>query len=137
MGYTHYWDTPRLEDDGVWQEIIVGVQNILICTGIPVGSPDGEGDAPHINNDYIGFNGVGEDACESFLIRRSGQGWQFCKTARRPYDDVVTAVLLLLEHHLPGQFQISSDGSWEEWTQGRELFARTFPEWEVPVLQLQ
>lgn len=56
-------------------------------------------------------------------------GTYFCKTARKPYDLVVCAVLILAHVHLG--LQVSSDGDWSEqheWVPARVLVAKLFPE---------
>lgn len=37
--------------------------------------------------------------------------WAFCKTARKPYDVVVVAILSALEHEAPEAIRVRSDGS--------------------------
>lgn len=40
-----------------------------------------------------------------------GRGWfDFCKTARKPYDAAVCACLVAFRHHFGGAFAVSSDG---------------------------
>lgn len=42
--------------------------------------------------------------------------WAFCKTARKPYDGCVGAILLRCVQLAPDAFVIASDGSWDcEW----------------------
>lgn len=45
----------------------------------------------------------------------NGLYFDCCKTAFRPYDLAVTAVLLIARHHLGDAFQVSSDGSDKQW----------------------
>ena len=49
------------------------------------------------------------------------EAFEFCKTAYRPYDLVVTAVLLLYAHHFPGKVRLSSDGERVNWIEGQHL----------------
>jgi hypothetical protein len=70
----------------------------------------------------ICFNGDDRDdqgmAHETFYLARECEednDFQFCKTARKPYDWLVVAALLLAEKHCPGCWEISSDGSEEDW----------------------
>lgn len=51
--------------------------------------------------------------------------WDFCKTAQKPYDAVVTAVLLRAVDLLP-LFGVGSDGDWEDWLNGRLLYRQAF-----------
>ena len=61
-----------------------------------------------------------------------------CKTAYKPYDMVVTAILIRATQLLGREYmegngckEISSDGDWDEWVSGRRLVKRVFPEDEV------
>ena len=56
-----------------------------------------------------------------------GSMWSFCKTARKPYDLMVQAVLLLAKCHFKDRIRIppddwnNSDGEYEDWIQAFEL----------------
>jgi len=50
----------------------------------------------------------------------------FCKTARKPYDLMVTACLVLYKHHFP-EVQISSDGNFEDWSAAFMFIAQALP----------
>jgi hypothetical protein len=89
---------------------------------------------PEIDGERLRFNGVGEDGHETFEVRRDPAGnrspWQkpeagryfdFCKTARKPYDVLVTASLLVLKAHLGDWLLLGSDGRWENWEAGAQL----------------
>ncbi|CDM29253.1 hypothetical protein PROQFM164_S01g003065 [Penicillium roqueforti FM164] len=84
--YTHYyailgWDTPEWQK--AWAQLIEDIPKIIKEGRVPLtGSEKG-----------INLNGVGEDAYEQFILCKPGQ-WTFCKTAERPYDVVVTSILL-------------------------------------------
>lgn len=61
-----------------------------------------------------------------------GQAFDFCKTARKPYDAVVCALLIAAKDHYGASLRVSSDGTWGgsgyehvrwvEWLAGRELY---------------
>lgn len=69
---------------------------------------------------------------ETFSIERQGRVGEYevpnekglffdcCKTAYRPYDLAVTAVLIALKHHFP-KCQVSSDGEDKDWLDGKFL----------------
>jgi hypothetical protein len=70
---------------------------------------------PVICKNLIRFNGIGDDAYETFYqsykSRENSQGGMgFCKTAHKPYDMAVCEVLLILKYHYPEEFELSSDG---------------------------
>ena len=76
--------------------------------------------------------GMGSGDYETLVIERDKSGREFkqpnkqgllfdcCKTAYRPYDLIVTAVLIALKHHFP-ECEISSDGESSEWMDGQVL----------------
>jgi hypothetical protein len=91
---------------------------------------DGTG-RPIIDNDQIIFNGdgsKGEDH-ETMVLDRNGNGFQFCKTARKPYDRFVKAVLVVANYYAPGALEVTCDGDDEPdcWTEGvriAEIYAK-------------
>lgn len=87
---------------------------------------------PLLRDDYPGEGGY-----ETFLLEAAPQreGWEApefrhdfsaCKTDRKPYDAVVTAVLILCHHHAPGWRDIGG-GYTSEWQVGLDLVRTTFP----------
>ena len=144
MGYTHYWklcdnivfhDEKTISfrsatDDDVSE---VDKKNFAIafeiCRNIVeaysdiLAGPHGDGD-PIITEDEIIFNGIAEndEDHEPFflyrdLLRNSGPfGQRFCKTARKPYDEVVVLCLWVCAR-LCHPFEFDSDGG-DEVTDG-------------------
>ena len=104
----------------------------------------GEGE-PEVTIERVWFNGVdeGDMGHETFLIERSvefdlnesydrykkeqfekeGELFDFCKTARKPYDFVAQVVLILYKKHFGNKVAISSDGNNDDWKEALE-FAR-------------
>lgn len=70
----------------------------------------------------VNFNGSRENGHEAFILRESlklmAGDSLFCKTARKPYDVLVTASLCILKHYLPGVFDVNSDGDYPDWAAG-------------------
>jgi hypothetical protein len=131
MGYTHYWN--RAEQVALTPELLADVRTVLRVVGeqgIPLCFEyDRPGELPAVNEELIRFNGQGEDGHETFLFEahfqpsyrqevKPGKLFDFCKTARKPYDLAVCAVLIVLKHHLGDQIEVSSDGdvSGTEWS---------------------
>jgi hypothetical protein len=54
--------------------------------------------------------------------------FDFCKTAQKPYDAVVTAILIRAKEIYGSCVSISSDGDWSEWQDGRNLYEAVFGE---------
>ena len=154
MGYTHYWRQARDFTDVEWIEltrlaklITNGSQGILAHYPATVGEDDYYGgiedDVFIIDDEEIRFNGIGEDGHETFLITKKKRAkadyeeqhaydkkgaFNFCKTAHKPYDKYVVAVLCALYNlsDAPPQSnrsahpmsEITSDGNTEDWTEG-------------------
>lgn len=85
-----------------------------------------------ITPELLHFNGVGKDAHEDVFIgiKEEKQSYSdktdpmvfgFCKTAQKPYDKYVTAVLILAKYHFGSDFVISSDGDAIDWHEGRDI----------------
>ena len=150
MGYTHYWRQARDFTDVEWIEltrlaklITNGSQGILAHYPATVGEDDYYGgiedDVFIIDDEEIRFNGIGEDGHETFRITKKKRAkadyeeqhaydkkgaFNFCKTAHKPYDKYVVAVLCALHNvsAMAGEgteiMSISSDGNTQDWTEG-------------------
>ena len=70
----------------------------------------------------ICFNGVEENGHETFSINFGKLGFEFYKTARKPYDKVVLKVLTIIKAVMEEGIEVSSDGKTE--------FGETFDEKE-------
>ena len=102
MGYTHYWEiSPKLNEDQVAnlfeksKPIIDKFKDILE-------------DESHSGK--IALNGIEENQHEDFWLRVGDSGFDFCKTAAKPYDTPVTAILILAKIELGDQISVRSDG---------------------------
>ena len=119
MGYTHYWTkranvTPQ---PSRWRAFTEAAEKVLSncadCVEVDECSLDG-----------IFFNGIGEAAHETFDLPHSStltEDFSFCKTAEKPYDTPVVAILLLLQHYCGDTYNISSDGNLADWQAGADL----------------
>ena len=142
MGYTHYWSQLRDFTDTEWQELTRLAKLIIADNEGILSDGFGEGGKPEVNGEHIWFNGLGEDSHETFRITKKKRAkmdyeeqeaydiqgaFEFCKTAHKPYDKYVVAVLCAL-YNMAGQkewplgdgkiMSISSDGNTEDWTEG-------------------
>lgn len=82
------------------------------------------------DNEHLIFNGLDGDSHETFDFSRTKDTWllrspespdfSFCKTARKPYDKVIVAILKLADHCFEG-FSWSSDGGEDEHKEGTIL----------------
>lgn len=117
MGYTHHWKQDRDIDIGEWEAIQTITRKILTTAqdswGIALSEEYDINRIPVINEDEIRFNGYGEEGHETFMITRTAEEYAFCKTAQKPYDAVVVAVLQALGVYATG-FSWTSDGNRRE-----------------------
>jgi len=139
MGYTHYFQAVKEPTTEQWDNIACRTRQLYKTAaneGIALAFEDDEYiEAPVADRGLIRFNGAGGEGYETFCIThtpekdrhgRPGFAFSFCKTARRPYDTVACAVLLVMNEEAPGVWDIASDGDLEEWGPGFELYKRAF-----------
>jgi hypothetical protein len=62
--------------------------------GGSISGPHGSGE-PIFLEHVVAFNGSDDDSCETFSINIKDEGFQFCKTNRKPYDSHVLGCLIL------------------------------------------
>lgn len=97
-----------------------------------------ETDPPELTALTLSFNGKGGLGHEQFIMdldievepgqRRPrtdelGRYFQFCKTARKPYDLAVCAALIAAKHHFP-EMKVTSDGEESDWKDACDLCQR-------------
>lgn len=116
MGYTHYWRLKGPIALKEWKAITAAAKVVLDTAKVPIQREYDDTAPPVINTDEIRFNGVEDDGHETFLFGRADDGFNFTKTAQKPYDEVVVAVLKAIKKVLGGAITLSSDG-------GDEVFA--------------
>lgn len=89
-----------------------------------------------ITDNEIRFNGreEGDRGHETFSLQRMSDKrleeyaerldrnyiFDFCKTARKPYDIVVCCLLVILKYHLGNMIEVSSDGA--DWTNDEGVY---------------
>jgi hypothetical protein len=130
MGYTHYWEVNEIRGSSKVNEVrymraLNDCNRIIKAYYNEFGGLSGY--SAHCKlNEYGGLkvNGKGCDAHEDFTMREhfnENSGFNFCKTARKPYDIVVIACLSVLAHRLGHAFKVSSDGMPSDWLAGVKL----------------
>lgn len=110
MGYTHYWKLPNAEIEvDKWNSFVKDFKEILPNF---VGLLDTKGDQKlQVDSETIYLNGIGEEQHETFSINRVGASdFEFCKTARKPYDIAVCSALIIAKRHFGDAIEVSSDG---------------------------
>ncbi len=113
MGYTHYW-TVKQPFTLTRDEVNVLKSYFAEHSEIPVRLEYNSKSPPSISAQEIRFNGVGKMGHEGFLLNPTAEGWDFCKTARKPYDFLVCLTLLFVRAAYPDSFTFSSDGGLRE-----------------------
>lgn len=136
MGYTHYWYlNVNAEEGDRFHQAIVDMATIVTANSQReiLAGWDGEGN-PEIDSDKISFNGKEPDDYETFDFHRFelGKDFNFCKTAQKPYDVVVTACLAVAAEVIGDGIEVSSDGNGEDWEEGARLASKVLGR-EVPV----
>ncbi len=140
MGYTHYFRQHRSLSQPEWQGVINAFAKLL--RNLPEHSMSAGGYykevplvirgltgtcEPIINDRYIAFNGdegtlSGLESMEheSMVLNRikdaedEDSRW-FCKSARKPYDLVVCALLIVVANIATDAYKMGSDGGPEDW----------------------
>tara|TARA_R110002012_G_scaffold139316_2_gene296582 strand:- start:540 stop:1100 length:561 start_codon:yes stop_codon:yes gene_type:complete len=165
MGYTHYWTQARDFTDVEWLEL-TRLTKLITADGVDVLAYhpnrkdyteevllNGDPDTFTINNEEIRFNGIGEDGHETFLITKKKPAkpdyeeqevydkrgaFDFCKTARKPYDKYVVAVLCAIynmfgHYNMTPMSSIMSDGKSDDWKEGMFHAVRSTREEEMSI----
>ena len=132
MGYTHYWYIADEIGQDSWDKFLVDFRTILPNFESTL---DIQGDQKlQHDKDMIYLNGIGELSHETFCLERitettahtqrdddNGLIFNFCKTARKPYDIAVCSALIIAKKHFGKSIMISSDGDNEEWQESKAL----------------
>jgi hypothetical protein len=134
MGYTHYWEfripkrTESKKTEDLYQKAVLECSKIIKAYYAVNGGLSGfTAHTPLGAYGGLKVNGKGSEAHEDFTLREQykqnleGDGFEFCKTARKPYDIVVVACLIVLKHRLGNLIDVSSDGYVDDWEEGLRL----------------
>ncbi|MCP4741393.1 MAG: hypothetical protein GY871_04080 [Actinomycetales bacterium] len=121
MGYTHYFSHESGPTPNEWAALCEAALLILAEARCPIQYEYDDSRPPVVSPRWVRFNGVGEDGHETFVLRNAPLDFDFCTTAAKSYDAVVCAVLLVASEL---GWSVSSDGTWAEWREGRDLFER-------------
>lgn len=136
MGYTHYWKTSEPFTAQQWEDLEQFARTAIRM--LPKHSESAGGfykKAPlvvamgvaakrHIRIDGSGrYEGL-DLSHESFVFENAPTEFDFCKTARKPYDLMVCAVLIQARILLPRGVAISTDGVAEDWLPALEFHNR-------------
>jgi hypothetical protein len=110
MGYTHYFKNKPAFTDVQWAALTEDVKKLIKNSNVPLGDANGNiGSKPVFNTRHIMFNGIGDDSHETAVVYKGASEFEFCKTARKPYDSVVVEFYKLIRKHAPSTI-LNSDG---------------------------
>ena len=134
MGYTHYFEqTTAIPTDKI--QTIKKEARKLLRTDMAKAEVryEGDSDSPALiqygTKGLIRFNGIGSKAHETFYLdlTETAGAFNFCKTARKPYDKYVCSILISLAFLAPSCFDLESDGSLREpeWQDAIDYYSRT------------
>lgn len=137
MGYTHYWSIDRPVTPQEIALLADDARKIIDVSGVSIRGWDGTGE-PELGPDRVWLNGDADahEACETFGITVGVNEWTFCKTRRKPYDTVVTAILLAAKDRLGDAMSLSSDGSATDWSPGLVLALRALRRVIIPAVEV-
>ena len=157
MGYSHYWNRSADFTTEQWEKISLETLDIIVrhcdkkkivlafeydSPAVPqpvlFGGPSYGPKPPEVSPDLIRFNGWKDEGHETFYLTRENfasqphnpnvtESFDFCKTARKPYDLAVCLVLLSMKRHAPESVIVSSDGDWDvDWAEARKVYKKLF-----------
>ena len=153
MGYTHYWKFKKNPKDckNGSKKFAKSVELLKKClakvpaeiegetydwenfTKKPVKIPfvlkggNGEGE-PKFTDELVCFNGDASIDCDHetcyFALDNDRYAFDFCKTARKPYDVAVCLALLCFKKNFDNDFSYSSDGNKDDegWKMAHNIF---------------
>ena len=129
MGYTHYWKITQPITAYEWADICKSAITYCTRSSVPVHietclyMP-----APYDTQtlrirSQIKIEGIGEAGYETFLLYPYEYVGEFacCKTGKRPYDEIIVAVLNRAAERCPEKFFWKSDGNWNDHEAGLTL----------------
>lgn len=140
MGYTHYWHRKKDFTKEQWESIqkdFLAVSRHCAQNKILLVEEYDRPTPSVCNGTGIQFNGSAGEGHETFVMtrkkpepqpwHRGDESFDFCKTARKPYDLAVCLTLLSCSHHAPDAIRLGSDGDWDsEWAEARRVFKELF-----------
>jgi len=123
MGYTHYWRPTRDLTEDEWDNIRQVAKTILKDNhGIILDNEPTDSQNLSITYESILCNGIGDDGHETFyLTRKMRNDFEFCKTAQKPYDKYIVAMLIAVTQ-ITDSITVSSDGDQSDWLEGLQLY---------------
>jgi hypothetical protein len=132
MGYTHYWEfksNPKDIKDGdkKFKKSVALLKKCLKNISVELAGGNGSG-KPIFTDTNVCFNGLDDDSHETCYLALDNSDFEFdfCKTARKPYDVAVCLTLLCFKKFFEDDFNYSSDGDLDDegWALATEIFEK-------------
>ena len=101
MGFTRYWEFEKLDSEK-FKDFSSICQLLIDDVDIPL-------DDVTVNETQVRFNGVDDDGHETFNFSLNKDGFNFCKTATKPYDEVVCGCLYIAKLIFGDSIKINQD----------------------------
>jgi hypothetical protein len=101
MGFTRYWEFNTLDSEK-FKDFSSICQTLIDNMDTPL-------DDIIVNETQVRFNGVDDDAHETFNFCINKEGFNFCKTNLKPYDVVVFGCLYVAKNIFGDSIKISGD----------------------------
>ncbi len=136
MSYKHTWHLSTTEhNQETWNSFVNDTEKLykklpksIKLTGC-VGGP-----TPIFSEAEICFNGYGDEAYETFYLKvKELNGYNFCKTERKPYDFMVQVTLSLYKFYFSDVVKISSDGDQSDWDDALTFIGENIGELECNI----
>jgi len=115
MGYSHYWKIEKAMQMQEFKHLQTVAAKIVEASDAPVEFSTNT----HPMYPSITVEGIASDAHETFYLSNHATKFEFCKTARKPYDEVVVGILDYAD--ALGLLEFTSDGNFNDLAAGRKL----------------
>lgn len=101
MGFTRYWTFNQLDKEK-FKNFSFICETLIDGMGVPL-------DDIVVSETQVRFNGVDDDAHETFDFKVDKMGFNFCKTIVKPYDEVVCGCLYVAKLVFGDDIKINQD----------------------------
>ncbi len=127
MAYAHRWFTPTKISDASWDNFQKDWGKVVARRDLDVLWQQHRAYSwTHSDNVEIGNKDARGGDCTIFKLAQAATGGFSYDTQREPYDAVVCLCLLVAYATLGDEIRIESDGTWEDWKPGRDLYRKIF-----------
>lgn len=101
MGFTRYWEFERLDSEK-FKDFSFICQTLIDSMNISL-------EDVTVNDTQVRFNGVDEDGHETFNFSLNKEGFNFCKTQLKFYDEVVCGCLYVAKLIFGDSIRVNQD----------------------------